>query len=196
MGVEIVEIIIVPEVLICLLAAFLFWLAAVRTVQQPTAIGYTLGFVPLIAGFAVSMVSLTLLTYIESAAAFTWLVQHGHYTESDRALYLPNRVVGQLVVNLVFVLPIICFIVVPCTMRLIRISRLTLRAIALRAAVGWIALALVNELFNLGVFTPPYALSDILTHTGFAVLISGMPIPLAALWLFRRRLTSAGAAAD
>jgi hypothetical protein len=40
---------------------------------------------------------------------------------------------------------------------------------------------------NLGVIFLPFALSGILEVTILCVLIYGLPIPLAALWFFRRK---------
>jgi hypothetical protein len=185
LGIEIVFVLIYPVALICVLAAFWFWFAVVKTEQL--TIGYVGGFVPLIVGFVISMAGLALLTHTERAANFTWLVEHGYYTESQRPVYLPRRVVGQAIVNLVFVLPATCFIVIPCTMRLIRTRRLTLGAIGLRAVIGWIALSLVGWLLNLRTIVPPYELSVFLKSTVVPVLIYGLPIPLAALWFFRRK---------
>jgi hypothetical protein len=159
---------------------------AVAKAEQPTVIGYMHGYLPLIVGFAVSMAGLALLTYIERTADFTWLVEHGYYTESQRPVYLPGRVVGQAIVHLVFVLPAICFMVIPCTVRLIRTRRLTLGAIGLRAVIGWIALSLVGWLGNLH-NVPRYALTDFPKFTVVPVLIYGLPIPLIALWFLRRK---------
>jgi hypothetical protein len=186
MGTEIVFVLIFPVVLICGSAALGFWWFAVAKAEQPIAISYMTGYLPLIVGFAVSMAGLALLTYIEGAAHFTWLVEHGYYTESQRPEYLPRRVVAEAFVYLVVVLPIICFMVIPCTVRLIRTRRLTLGAIGLRAVIGWVVLSLVGWLWNLSAIVPPYPLSDFLKSTVAPVLIYGLPIPLAALWFFRR----------
>jgi hypothetical protein len=136
MGTEIVFVFIYPVTLICLAAAIWFWFTVVKAKQQPTVIGYITGYLPLAVGFAISMAGLALITYMERAANFAWLIEHGYYTESQRSTYLPARVAGQATLNLVFVLPAICFIVIPCTARLIKTSRLTLGAIGLRVWVG------------------------------------------------------------
>jgi hypothetical protein len=73
------------------------------------------------------MIGLALLSYIECYADFTSLVEQGYYNEAERAVYLPGRFVGQAVVELVFVLPAISFVVVPLTTWLIRTGRLTFR---------------------------------------------------------------------
>src|SRR5438034_9201053 len=101
MGTEIVFVLIYPVALICMAAAFLFWFAALKA-EQPTAIGYIIGYVPLIVGFTVSMAGLALLTYIETDAHFTWLIEHGYYTEAQRPVYLPRRVIGNVILLLVF----------------------------------------------------------------------------------------------
>jgi hypothetical protein len=144
-------------------------------------------YVPLFAGFAVSMAGLALLTYIECYADFTSLVQQGYYTEAQRAVYLPGRVVGQAIVELVFLLPAISFVVVPLTTWLIRRARLTFRGIGLFAIIGWFALSLVAWVFNFATITPPYSFPYFLESTAIPVLLYGLPIPVAAIWLPRRK---------
>ena len=186
MGTEIVFVLIYPMALICVVAAFLFWSFALKA-EQATAIGYLIGYVPLIVGFSVSMAVLAVINHIETDANFTWLVGHGYYPEAQRPIYLPGRVIGNAVLHLVFVLPAVCFAVVPCTAKLIRTHRLTLKAIGLRVAIAWLALSLIAWLWNLRFVVPPYTLPDFLKSSLVAVLIYGLPIPLAALWFFRRK---------
>lgn len=186
MGVEVVFVLIYPVVLICVPAAFLFWWFAVARAEQPALIGY----VPLIVGFAVSMAGLALLTYVERATDFTWLVEHGSFREAQRSEYLPRRVVGEAIVHLVFVLPAISFVVIPCTVRLTRTGRLTLRAIGLRAVIAWGVLSLVGWLLNVHTIIPSYPLSYFMKSAVAPVLIYGLPIPLATLWFFRRKWTA------
>lgn len=185
MGTEIVFVLIVPEVLVCLPVALLLWLSLVKTEKPTTAIAYVNRFSPLIIGLVVSMTGLALLTYIEGEADFTWLVAHGYYTEPDRAIYLPRRLVGRAIVKLVFVLPPMCFVVIPCTARLLRRQRLTMVAIALRIAIGWLTLSLIGWLFDRRVVVPSYPLSAYFESTVIPVLIYGLPIPLAALLFWR-----------
>jgi hypothetical protein len=184
MGVEVVYVLIYPIALISTLAAGLFWFIAVKAEQKFTKIGYVTGYVPLIVGFVVSMAGLVLLAYIDRVQNFTWLAEHGYYTESQRPLYLPRRIVGQIILDLFFVLPPISFAVIPCTVRLIRTRRLTFAAIGLRAAIGWIVLSVVGWVFTLN-FTPHDNLLYFMKVSFIPVLIYGLPIPLAALGIFR-----------
>lgn len=187
MGTEIVFVLIVPIALLCLPAAVLFW-SGIAKMEQAAQGGILIAFLPLIVGFAVSITGLALLTYIRCNTVFTSLVQEGYYTEAQRSLYLPGRVVGQAVVNLVFVLPAICFVIIPLTTRLIKKSRLTFKRIGLYTAVGWLALSLVGWLWNLMSIIPPYSLLSFLKSTAAPILICGLPIPIAALLFFAPRM--------
>jgi hypothetical protein len=102
-------------------------------------------------------------------------------------VYLPARAIGQAIVNLLFVLPAICFLVIPSTARLIRAGRLKLGGIGLLVAIGWVALSLISWLWNLPSIVPPYPLPDVLKSTIAPVLIYGLPVPIAALLLFPRK---------
>jgi hypothetical protein len=93
-------------------------------------------------------------------------------------------VVGQAIVELVFLLPAISFVVVPLTTWLIKRGRLTFRDIGLLAITGWFALSLVGWILSLGI-TPPYSFPAILESTAIPVLLYGLPIPVAAIWLLR-----------
>jgi len=185
MGTEIVFVLIIPVALICTVGAIGFWFGVAKA-EQPTRSWFIRPYLPLIAGFTISMAGLALLTYIECDADFTSLIQEGYYTEAQRPIYLPRRVVGQAIVSLVFVLPLICFAVVPITTRLIRTSRLTLGRIGLRLVIGWVALSFAGWLLSLNL-TPPYALLDLLKSTVVPSLIYGLPIPVAALLLLPRQ---------
>ncbi|MBV9529313.1 hypothetical protein [Sphingomonas sp.] len=176
MGTEIVFVLIYPVALGCLLVAVWRWFGLAK-IEPTREIGIASLFLPLIAGFVVSMMGLALLTYVYCYADFTSLVSLGYYTEAERPVYLPGRVVGQAVVELVFVLPAICLIVIPLTTRLIRNRRLTWSSIGLRAIAGWIVLLLLGSLMS------PESLLALLTDTVPPVLIYGMPIPIAALLL-------------
>ena len=129
MGTEIVFVLILPIAALCLPAAALLWSRVVKMRWGATS-GPLKAYVPLFAGFAVSMVGLALVTYIECYADFTSLVQQGYYTEAERAAYLPGRFVGQSIVELVFLLPAISFVVVPLT------TWLTPPSAILRSAMG------------------------------------------------------------
>ena len=182
MGTEIVFFLILPIALLCLPAAVLLWSRSTK-IGRRAGSGPLKAYVPLFAGFAISMVSLALFTYIECYADFTSLVQQGYYAEGERTVYLPRRVVGQAVVELVFLLPALSFVVVPSTTWLIRRGRLTLKRIGLFAIIGWLALSLMGCIINFTIITPPYSFSSILESTAIPVLIYGLPIPIAALWL-------------
>lgn len=181
MGTEIVFVLIFPIALLCLPAAVLFW-SRVANMEWGARRGSLRAYVPLTAGFAVSMAGLGLLTYIECYADFTSLVQQGYYTEAERELYLLGRVVGQAIVTLVILLPAISFGVVPLTIWLIRTGRLTFKHIGLFAIVGWFALSLLGW-----VFAPSNSFPSFLKATAIPVLLYGLPIPVAALWLLRPR---------
>src|SRR5947209_1899237 len=134
MGTEIVFVLILPIAALCLPTAVFLW-SRVAKMEWGASSGPLRPYVPLLAGFAVSMAGLALLTYIECYADFTSLVQQGYYTEAERAVYLPRRVVGQAIVKLVFLLPAISFVVVPLTTWLIKWGRLTFRDIGLLAII-------------------------------------------------------------
>jgi hypothetical protein len=142
-------------------------------------------YVPLFAGFAVSMVGLAFLTYVEGDLEFTALVQQGYYNEVQRAEYLPRRMVGAAILQLVFLLPVISFVVVPLTSWLVRRRRLTFRGVGLFAIVGWLALSMLGWLISLVTFTPLYPFPSYLGFTVAPVLLYGLPIPIAAMWLPR-----------
>jgi hypothetical protein len=185
MGTEIVFVLIYPVALICILAAIWFWFGVAKA-EQPTVIGRAKAYFPVVAGFAVSMVGLAILAYINGSADFTSLIQQGYYIEAERPLSLHRRIVGQAILSLVFVLPFICFVVIPMTVTLIKTARLNLRRIGLRLVIGWAAFSFVGWLLSLGA-TPPYSLLDILSSTAVPMLVYGLPIPLAALLFFRRQ---------
>ena len=182
MGTEIVFVLILPIAVLCLPAAVLLW-SRVEKMGLGARRGPLKAYVPLFAGFAVSMAGLALFTYIECYADFTSLVHQGYYTEAQRAVYLPGRVFGQAIVELVFLLPAISFVVVPLTTWLIRRGRLTFKGIGLFAIIGWLALSLVGWVFNLAIITPPYSFPAVLESTAIPVLLYGLPIPVAAIWL-------------
>jgi hypothetical protein len=184
MGTEIVFVLIVPIAALCLPAAVLLW-SRVPKMKWGATSGPLKAYVPLLAGFSVSMIGLALVTYIECYADFTSLVQQGYYTEAERAAYLPGRFVGQSIVELVFSLPAIAFAVVPLTTWLIRRGRLTLKGIGLLAIIGWLVVSLVGWLLNLAI-TPSYSFQAVLGSTAIPVLLYGLPIPVAATLLRRR----------
>jgi hypothetical protein len=129
---------------------------------------------------------LAVLSYIDGNATFTDLIEQGYYTEAERSLYLPRRVVGSAILTMVFVLPAISFIVVPLTARLIRKGRLTLKWIALYAIVSWLVLSLLGLLLSARTMVDPFALTAVMGYTAIPVLIYGLPIPLMALLFLRR----------
>lgn len=176
MGTEIVFVLIYPIALGCLLAAIWCW-SSLAKVYPRGEIGIMRLFLPLVAGFAVSMLGLALLSYIYGYADFTELIREGYYTEAERPVYLPGRLVGRAIVDLVFVLPAICFVVIPLTTKLIRKHRLTWVGIGLRALAGWAGLLVVGYLMSSS------ALFALLADTALPVLIYGLPIPIAALLL-------------
>lgn len=180
MGTEIVFVLILPTAAVCLAAAVLLW-SRVAKMERRAGRGPLKAYLPLMAGFAVSMGGLALYTYIECYADFTALVQQGYYTEAERAVYLPGRAVGQAIVELVFVLPAISFVVVPLTTWLIGRGRLTFKEIALLASIGWVALSLVGSIFYFAL--TPYSFLTFLESTAIPVVLYGLPIPLAAIWL-------------
>jgi hypothetical protein len=183
MGTEIVFVLIYPVALICVPAAIWFWFAVVKAEQPTTLFGYIRGSFPLFVGFSVSMAGLAYYAYINCYAEFTYLIQRGYYAESQRAVYLPARIIGQTIVNLVLGLPAICLVVIPTTAKLVRTNRLTLSRIGFLTVMAWIALSLMGWLWSLGTFVPPYMLLDLLKSTAVPVLIYALPIPIAALLL-------------
>ena len=185
MGIEVVFVLIYPISVICVFAGIWFWFGVAKARQQ-TLSGRAKAYLPLIAGFAVSMAGLGLLAYINGSADFASLIQQGYYTEADRPRYLAKRVVGQAIVSLVFVLPFICLVVIPMTATLIRTGRLNVGRIGHWLAIGWVVLSFIGWLLSLGV-TPPYSLLDIFKSTAVPVLIYGLPIPLAAILFLRRQ---------
>lgn len=189
MGTEIVFVLILPIAALCLPAAVLFW-SRVTKMGWEASSGPLKAYAPLFAGFFVSMIGLALVTYIECYADFTSLVRQGFYTEAERAAYLAGRFVGQSIVELVFLLPAISFVVVPLTTWLIRRGRLTLKGIGLLAVIGWFALSLVGWILNFAIITPPYSFPAVLESTAIPVLLYGLPIPVAAIWLLRPKSQS------
>lgn len=181
MGIEIVFVLILPIAVLCLPAGVLLW-SKVAKMGWGARSGPLTAYFPLFAGFGVSMAGLSLLTYVECYADFTSLVQQGYYTEAERELYLPRRVVGQATVTLVFLLPAISFGVVPLTTWLIRKGLLTFKDIGLLAIIGWFALSLLGW-----VFAPSNSFLSFLKATAIPVLLYGLPIPVAALWFVSRR---------
>jgi hypothetical protein len=188
MGGEAAPLFLFIEALYCLPGAALFWRLSGRE---------KLPYTPLLVGSTVSMVGLAPRAYVQSL--------------SD---YLPGRfVVFDAIVELLVVLPLICFVVVPLTAGLARRRCLTLRAIGLCVLIGWVALSLVGWLLHLwwlsnhGLAAPPdangkffngkflpegvrdpdaYPLSYFLKSAVVPALIYGLPIPLTALGFFRR----------
>ena len=182
MGNEIVFVLILPIAALCLPGAALLWSRVLKT-EWGARSGPLKAYVPLLAGFAVSMIGLAVLTYVECYADFTSLIQQGYYTEAERAVYLPRRVVGQAIVELVFLLPAISFVVVPLTTWLIRRRGLTFKGVGLLAMVGWFALSLVGWIVNLTTITPPYSFASFLGSTVVPVVLYALPIPVAAILL-------------
>jgi hypothetical protein len=188
MGAEVVFVLIYPIALICIVTAALSWFGVAK-VNQTTVGGRAIAYLPLIAGFAVSMGGVAIFAYINASSDFTWLVRQGYFTEAQRPLYLPRRIVGQAILSLVLVLPFICLLVTPITAKFVRADRLSLLRIGLWLAIGWLALSFMGWILSFGI-TPPYSLADLLGSTAVPMLIYGLPIPLAALFFFRgdRRL--------
>lgn len=130
------------------------------------------------------MAGLAILSYIDCDADFTSLIQQGYYTETQRPIYVARRIVGHAIVSLLFVLPLICFLVIPITTRLVRMNRLRWSGIVLRLVIGWIAISLIGWLWNLIAVVPPYSLPSFLESTTVPILVFGLPIPVAALLFF------------
>ncbi len=185
MGNELIYVLIVPIAAVCVLAAIFFWLPLAQGEDADSKVGVR-AYIPLTIGFAISMLCVALLTYLESAANFSWLIEHGRYTEFQWSDYMPGRITTQAILNLVFVLPAISFAIVPMTVKLVKLRRLTLRLIGLRVLIGWLALTLIGWL----VFLHKVQLAAVLVFslaTLIPVVISAVPIPLAALLYFRAR---------
>jgi|SRR5579862_7281117 len=167
MGGEGAPLLLFPEALVCVPAAALFWLIAKQ--DRPIT------FAPLLVGFAVSMVGLALRAYVQSQS------------EDPPGRWL----VFDAIVELLLVLPLTSFVVIPVAAMLVRRRCLTLRAIGLCALIGWGALSLVGWLLHLGLTVPHYPLSDFLKSAVVPTLIYGLPIPLVTRWFLRRRLALA-----
>jgi hypothetical protein len=189
MGTEIVFVIIIPVALFCVSIAVWSWFC-IASENQSSVLGRIAAYVPILAGFVVSLICLTFLTCFECYADFTTLIEEGYYTENQRAVFLTSRVIGQEIVNLLFVLPFICLLIVPLTARLIRKNKLNLKALFAYAMIGWVSLSLVGWLFNIAYIEPPYAMSYFFRSAGVPILAYGLPIPIAVI-LFRRRRPTA-----
>lgn len=189
MGTEIVFVLIFPVVALCLAAAAFFWFRIARLENSGLG-GIVRAYLPLIFGLAISIAGLAVLSYLSSAANFTALIQQGYYTEAERSIYLPRQVVGQAILSAVFVLPAICFVVIPLTVSLIRKDRLTLKRIALYAVAGWLVLSVLGWLLNHVTFIHPLPLLNVMAFTAIPVLTYGLPIPVAALSFVRPRMSA------
>lgn len=175
MGIEIVFVLIYPIALACLVVGLFKW-AQIAKMNGQRGGSMILSYLPLLIGFSVSMTGLAIHTYISRDAEFTSLIQQGYYTEDDRSLYLPKRVVGQAIVNLVFLLPAICFVVIPLTVRLIKTGRLTLHWIGIYAFAGWVLCSLAGW----WILSPGYSPISSLGSAAVSILIYAIPIPLVA----------------
>lgn len=189
MGTEIVFVLIFPVAALCLAAAAFFWFRIARLENSGLG-GVVRVYLPLIFGLAISIAGLAVLSYLSSATNFTALIQQGYYTESERPIYLPRRVVGQAILSAVFVLPAICFVVIPLTVRLIKKNQLTFKWISLYTAICWLILSVLGGILNHATFVHPLPLFNAMAFTAIPVLIYGLPIPLAALLLFRSKLSA------
>lgn len=189
MGTEIVFVIIFPVAIFCCCIAAWSWLGIAKR-GQSGAVGWIAGYAPVLAGIVVSLLCLTLRTYAECYSDFTALIEQGYYTEAQRGIFLPGRFAAQEIVNILFVLPFICFLVIPITASMIIKDRLNLRSISIFAVFGWIAMSLVGWLFNLALIEPPYALSHFLRSAGISILAYGLPIPIGATLFFRQNPTT------
>ena len=143
-------------------------------------------YLPLAMGYSISLLGLAALTYVNSDAMFTELIRQGYYTEAERALYLPRRVVGSAILVSVFVLPTISFVVVPLTARLIRTRRLTIKWITLYSLAGWLILLLLGWLLSAGTMVDPFSLIHVMGYTAAPVAFYGLPIPLMTLLFLRK----------
>jgi hypothetical protein len=175
MGIEIIYVLIYPIALVCLIVAVVKWSQIAKLSGQRRS-GMIVAYLPLLIGFSVSMTGLAILTYISRDAEFTSLIQQGYYIEDGRSLYLPRRVVGQAIASLVFLLPAICFIVIPLTVRLIKTGQLTLQRIGIYAFTGWVSCSLASW----WILSPNYSLMSSLGSTAVSILTYAIPIPLAA----------------
>src|SRR5690606_33553710 len=102
MGSETVFVLIYPVAAACLAAAVIFWFRIASPVGEPIR-----AYLPLAVGYSISILGLAVLSYVDGDATFTDLIQQGYYTEAERSLYLPQRVVGSAILTLIFVLPAI-----------------------------------------------------------------------------------------
>ncbi len=184
-------VLIVPIALVCVMASIWFWFPLTHDEQTGPKIDFR-AYVPLALGFAVSMFCVAVLTYIESAANFSWLVEHGRYSEFHWSDYMPRRITTQAILNLVFVLPAISFAIIPMTVKLVKARRLTWRVIGLRALIGWLSLSLIGWLGFLH-STQLRAVLVFALATLIPVAICALPIPASALLFFRRRAMPAPA---
>lgn len=182
MGTEIVFVLIYPVAAACLAAAVFFWPKIASTAGEPVR-----AYLPLAIGYGISIFGLIVLSYVNGDATFTDLIQQGYYTETERSIYLPRRIVGSAILSLVFALPAISFIVVPLTARLIRNGRLTLKWIALYALVSWLLLSLLGLLLSARTMADPLGLMYEMGCAATPVIIYGLPIPLMALLFLHRR---------
>lgn len=181
MGTEIVFVLIFPVAALSLVAAIYFWIRI-----APLMGGAMLAYLALAVGYAVSILGLVVLAYINSEATFTELIRQGYYTKAERSLYLPRRIVGSAILTSVFVLPAISFVVVPLTARLVRKSRLTLKWIGIYALGGWLALSLLGWFLSAGSMVDPFSLIYVMGYTATPVAVYGLPTPLTALVLLRK----------
>ncbi len=183
MGIEIVFDLIIPVALVCLALGVWRW----RSVGEPRGGGSGArlsAYLPLAFGLLMALAGLSLTTYVLCDADFTDLVRQGHYAEAERAIYLPRRVVGQLIVNLVFALPIIAFIIIPWTCRVVADRRLSLATVGLRVAMAWSVISALALLAGLG---GPWQRFDPLVYAAVVAMpffMCGLPIPLMAKWWF------------
>jgi hypothetical protein len=98
--------------------------------------------------------------------------------------------VGQAILSAVFLLPAICFVVIPLTVSLIKKDRLRLKWVALYTVAGWLVLSVVGWLLNHATFIHPLSLLDAMAFTAIPVLVYGLPIPVAALLLIRPTMSA------
>ena len=181
MGTEIVFVLIYPVAAVSLVAAIYFWIRIV-----PLIGGAMPAYLALAVGYGISIMGLVFLTYINSEQTFTELIRQGYYIEAERSLYLPRRIVGSAILNSVFVLPAISFVVVPLTARLVRKGRLTLKWIGLHVLAGWLALSVLGWFLSVGSMVDPFSLIYAMGYTASPMAIYGLPIPLVVLLLLRR----------
>ena len=182
MGTEIVFVLIYPVAAICLVAAIYFWSRIASLLG-----GSMLAYLPLTVGYGISILGLVVVAHVTSEATFTELIRQGYYTEAERSLYIPRRIVGSAILNSVFVLPAISFIVVPLTARLARKRRLTLKWIALYALAGWLVLSLLGWFSSAPSMVGPFYPLYVMGYTATPVATYGLPIPLMTLLLLRQQ---------